>query len=85
MYHHHCLRSLLVSLGRESTDTPEVMNSNQKFSVLLDGRLLSHTMNLKAFVLTPVVQICQVRALKERKYQLLVTILDVGDSNVLIA
>ena len=40
---------------------------------------------LKAFVLTPVVQICQVRALKERKYQLLVTILDVGDSNVLIA
>ena len=30
----------------------------------------SHTKNLNAFVLTPTVRICRVRALRERKYQL---------------
>ena len=30
----------------------------------------SHTKNLNAFVLTPAVRICRVRALRERKYQL---------------
>ena len=74
-----------MSLSKENADVPEVMTSNQKFDVLLDETLLSHTTNLNAFVLPPVVQICQVRALKERKYQLLVTILDIHDSNVLVA
>lgn len=31
---------------------------------------LSHTMNLKAFVFTPTVQICRVRSLKDIKYRL---------------
>ena len=37
---------------------PDIMNSNQKFDVLLDGTLLFHTTNLNALVLTPAVQIC---------------------------
>ena len=55
------------------------------FDVSLDGTLLSHRTNLNAFVLTPVVQICRVRSLKERNYQLLVAICDVRDINVLVA
>ena len=56
------------------------MNSNRKFDVsLINGKLLSHTVNLNAFVLTPAVRIavriCRIRALKERKYQLPVAIL----------
>ena len=56
------------------------MNSNRKF----DGSLLSHTTNMNAFVLTPAVRICQVRELKNRKYQLLVAIFDVQDVNVTV-
>ena len=41
-------------------------NSNQKLDVSLVGTLLSHTTN--AFVLIPAVQICRVRALKEKIY-----------------
>ena len=37
-------------LGNENADLPDVMNSNQKFDVSLDGTLLWHTMNLNAFV-----------------------------------
>lgn len=48
------------------------MNSNQKFDVSFDEMLLSRTMNLNAFVLSPTVQICQLRPLKERKDQFLV-------------
>lgn len=43
----------------------DVMNSNRKFDVSFDGTLLSNTKNLNAFVLTPTVQICRVRAVKE--------------------
>ena len=50
-----------------------------------NGTLLSHTTNLNAFVLSPAVRICQVKALKERKYQLQVANLDVRDVNVLVA
>ena len=39
-------------------------------------------MNLNAFVLTPAVWICRVKALKKRKYKLLVAIFDVRDVNV---
>ena len=44
------------------------MNSNRKFDVSLVGTLLSDITNLNAFVLTPAVQICLVRALKEIKF-----------------
>ena len=54
-----------MSLSNENTDAPDVMNSNWKFYVLFGGSLLSHTINLNAFVLTP--WICWVRALKDRK------------------
>ena len=53
------------------------MNSNRKFDVLLDGKVLFHTMKLNAFVLTPTAQIERVSAQKEQKYQLLVAIFDV--------
>ena len=36
-------------------DPPDVMKSNRKLDVALDGRLLSDTTNLNAFVLTPTV------------------------------
>ena len=58
-------------------------NSNQKFDVSLVGTLLSHTTN--AFVLIPAVQICRVRALKQRIYQLSFSIFGVRDVNVLFA
>ena len=61
---------IIVSLSNEITDVPDIMNSNQKFDVSFDEMLLSCTMNLNAFVLTPTVQICQLRPLKERKDQL---------------
>ena len=44
------------------------MNSNRKFDVSLVGTLLSDITNLNAFALTPPVQICRVRALKEIKF-----------------
>ena len=59
------------------------MNSNGKFDVSLDGKLLSHITNLNAFVLNPAVRICRVRAPKERKYQLPVAFCDAR--NVLVA
>ena len=79
-------RSLVrtASLSSENTDVPDVMNSNRKFDVSLDGSLLSHTTNMNAFVLTTAVRICQVRELKNRKYQLPVAIFDVRDVNVTV-
>ena len=53
------LASSLVSLSNENADVPDVMNSNRKFDVSLDGTLLSHTTNLNAFVLTPAVRIVE--------------------------
>ena len=67
------LRQLIVSWNNES-EVPDFMNGNWKFDVSLDGTLLSHIMNLNAFVLTPAVWICRVRALRGRKYQLLVAV-----------
>ena len=55
------------------------MNSNRKLDVSLDGTILD------AFVLTPAVRICQVRALKERKYKLPVAIFYDRDVNVRVA
>ena len=75
---------IIASLSNEITDIPDVMNSNQKFDVLLDETLLSDTMSLNAFVLSPPVQICRLRALKERKDQLKVAIFDIWDVNILI-
>ena len=57
------------------------MNSNRKLDVSLDGTILSHTTNRNAFVLTPALLICRVRALKGRKYQLPVAIFDVQDQS----
>ena len=74
-----------MSLSNENADVPYVMNSNRKFDVSLDGTLLSHTTSLNAFVLSPAVRICRVRALKEREYQLPVAIFDVWNVNVLVA
>ena len=73
-----------ASLSSENTDVPDVMNSNRKFDVSLDGSPLSHTTNMNAFVLTSAVRICQVRELKNRKYQLPVAIFDVPDINVTV-
>ena len=73
-----------MGLSNENTDVPYVMNSNRNFDVSIDGTLLSHTTNLNAFVLTPAVRICRVRAVKARKYQLPVAIIDVSDVNVLV-
>ena len=44
-----------MSLSNENADVSYVMNSNRKFDVSLDGLLLSHTTDLKAFRSTPVV------------------------------
>ena len=44
-----------MSLSHENADVPYVMNSRGKFDVSLDGPLLSHAANLKAFLSTPVV------------------------------
>ena len=74
-----------MSLSNEHAEVPDVMNSNWKFHVSLDGILTSHTANLNAFVFTPAVRICRGRALKERKFQLPVAIFDVCDVNVLVA
>ena len=49
-------RKIIVSFSNEIA-VSDIMNSNQKFDVSLDGTPLSHTMNLNAFVLTPAVQI----------------------------
>ena len=72
----------LVSLNKENADIPDVMNSNRKFDVSLDGTLLSQTMNVNALVLNPAVRICRVGALKEWKYQLPVAIFDIQDVNI---
>ena len=64
------LDQVIVSLSNENTYVLDIMNSNRKFDISLDGTLLSPTTNLNAFVLSPSLRICQVRALKERKYQL---------------
>ena len=78
------LTNYTVILSKENADIPDIMNSNQKFDVSLDGTLLSHTTNLTVFVLTPNVRICRV-TLKERKYQLPGAIFDIQDVNVLVA
>ena len=57
------------------------MNSD----VSLDETLLSHTVNLNAFVLNPAVRMCRGRALKKKKYQLPLAISDVRDANVVVA
>ena len=64
------LDQVMVSLSNENTYVLDIINSNQKFDISLDGTLLSPTTNLNAFVFTPAVRICQVRALRGRKYQL---------------
>ena len=63
-----------MSLSNENADVPYAMNSYRKFDVSFDGTLLSPTTGLNAFVLSPAVRICRVRALKEREYQLPVAI-----------
>ena len=40
----------LASLSNENANVPDVMISNRKFDISLDGTLLSHTTNLNAFV-----------------------------------
>lgn len=76
------LDQVMVSLSNENTYVLDVMNSDRKFDISLDGTLLSPPMNLNAFVLTPAARICQVRTLKdhERKYQLLLPFLMSGMS-----
>ena len=78
------LPQALASLNYEKADLLDVMNSNRKFDVSLDGTVLSRTTNLmlNSFVLTPAVRICRVRAPKERKYLFPVGIYDVRDVNV---
>ena len=63
-------------MSNENADVTDVMNSNRKFDVWLDGTLLSHTTNQNAFIITSVAWICRVRALKERKYQLPLALFD---------
>ena len=54
-------------LATTNAELPGVMKSNRKFDVLLDGTILSHTTHRNAFVLTPPLRICRVRALKKKK------------------
>ena len=62
------------------------MNSNRKFDVFLDGTILSHTTHRNAFVLTPLLRICRVRALKKKNANFhVVAIFDVREVNVLVA
>ena len=63
-------------MSKENADVTDVMNSNRKFDVSLDGTLLSHTTNQNALIITSVAGICRARALKERKYQLPLAIFD---------
>ena len=63
-------------MSNENADFTDVMNTNRKFDVSLDGTLLSHTTNQNAFIMTSVAWICRVRALKERKCQLPPVIFD---------
>ena len=51
-------------LNNENVDVPDVMISNRDFDISLDGKFLSHTTNVNAFVLSPAARICRVRALK---------------------
>ena len=76
------LDQVIVSLSNENTYVLDIMNSNRKFDISLDGTLLSPTTNLNTFVLTPALQICQVRALKERKYLLWLPFLTSGMSTL---
>ena len=80
----YCAR-LHAAFNNENADVPDVMISNRKFDIPLDGTLLSHKTNLNAFVLGPAVRIGGVRALKERKYQLPVATFDFRDVNVLVS
>ena len=41
---------MITNLSNENADLTDVMNSNQKFDVSLDGTLLWDKMNLNAFV-----------------------------------
>ena len=72
-------------LATTNAELPDVMKSNRKFDVWLDGTILSHTTHRNALVLTPLLRICRVRALKKKKCQLLVAIFDFRDVNVLVA
>ena len=74
-----------MSLSNENANVADVLNSNRKFGVSLDGTLPFHPTDLNAFVLTPAVRISRIRALKERKYQLPVSIFDVRDVKFLVA
>ena len=60
------LTNYTVSLSNKNADIPDIINSNQKLDVLLDGTLLSHAMNLKVFVLTPNIRICRVSTEREK-------------------
>ena len=76
------LDQVIVSLSNENTYVLDIMNSNRKFDISLAGTLSSPTTNLNAFVLTRALQICQVRALKERKYLLRLPFLMSGMSTL---
>ena len=58
------LQLLLARLSSGNVDVPDVMISNRKFDISLDGTFLSYTTNLNAFVLGPAARICRDRALK---------------------
>ena len=77
------MRKVLTRLSSFSNENADVPDGSS--DVLLDVTLLSHTTNLNAFVLTPAVRICRVRAPKERKYQLPVAISVVRDVKVIVA
>ena len=76
------LDQVIVSLSKENTYILDIMKSNRKFDISLDGTLLSPTTNLNAFVLTRALQICLVRALRERKYLLRLPFLMSGMSTL---
>ena len=72
---------LIVCMSNENADVMDVITSNRKYDVSLNGTLLSVTTN-ECLVLTYTVRIGRVCALKERKYQLPVGVRSV---NVLVA
>ena len=66
---------MITNLSNENADLPDIMNSNRKFDVSLDGTLLSQTKNLMPLF----------RALKGKTHQLPVVTSDVRYVNILVA
>ena len=74
------LDQVIVSLSNENTYVLDVMNSNRKFDISLKEHCCLPQRIWMPYSWMPAIRICQVRALKERKYQLRLPFLMCGMS-----